>query len=192
STALALGALLAVAGHSAPAAAIGAVTIGVAWSYSMPPLRLVASGFGEIAASGVVAGAVPLVGYLVQDGSAPDELWWSIAVLFPIHFAMILSFELPDVESDAAAGKRVLAVRIGRHRTVVLIGGSMVAAGAIAAVGGTTGGLPMAAAVATLAGIIPASLMALALVRNRYWLLTSAAVATLVVVGVGLVVGLRV
>ncbi|MEE8331056.1 MAG: prenyltransferase [Acidimicrobiia bacterium] len=188
-TAAALGAAVAVATYSLPAAAVGLAALGVSWSYSMPPARLVASGWGEITVSLVVAGAVPLVGALVQGGTPSAALWWSMAVLVPIHLAMILSFELPDVASDAAAGKRVLAVRIGRGAAVRLTWWALSLAGAAAAVGGVSGGLSTPAALATTAGLVPMTLLGVGLRRGRYTLLTTSAVATLVVVGLGLAVG---
>ena len=192
STAVALGAATVVTSYSVPAAVIGFVAIAVSWSYSKQPVRLVASGFGEISATLVVAGAVPLVGSFAQGGTPPPALWWSIAVLIPIHLAMMLSFELPDLKTDAAAGKRVLAVRIGRRTTTQLMLVSLVTSAALAAVAGLSGGLPAGAALAAAAGLIPAALMAFAINGPRYALLTSAGVATLVVVAAGLVVGLQV
>ncbi len=188
-TAVALGVAVAVANYSLPAAAVGLAALGVSWSYSMPPARLVASGWGEITVSLVVAGAVPLVGALVQGGTPLAALWWSMAVLVPIHFAMILSFELPDVASDAAAGKQVLAVRVGRSAAVRLMWWALALAGAAAAVGGVSGGLSTLAASAAAAGLVPMTLLGVGLRRSRYALLTTSAVATLVVVGIGLAVG---
>lgn len=191
-TTVALGAAVAVATYSLPAAAVGLAALGVSWSYSMPPARLVASGWGEILVSLVVAGAVPLVGALAQEGTPSAALWWSMAVLVPIHFAMMLGFELPDVASDAAAGKQVLAVRIGRSAAVRLMWWALLVAAGAAAVGGVSGGLSTAAALATAAGLVPAIFMVSALRRSRYTLLTTSAVATLVVVGLGLAVGSQV
>lgn len=190
SSVVALGAAVAVATYSLPAAAIGFSALVVSWSYSMPPLRLVGSGWGEVGATLVVAGAVPLVGSLAQGGTPGAAVWWSMAVLMPVHLAMVLSFELPDVDSDAAAGKRVLAVRLGRPHTGRLIRLSLAAAAVMAGAAGVGGGLPAPAALATLAGVVPATVTVLALKRNRYFVLTAAAVVTLGLIAAGLVVGL--
>lgn len=188
-TAVALGATVVVATYSLPAAAVGLAALGVSWSYSMPPARLVASGWGEGVVSLVVAGAVPLVGSLAQGEAAMAALWWSMAILVPIHFAMILSFELPDVASDGAAGKQVLAVRLGRGAAVRLMWWALALAGVAAVVGGVSGGLSTPAALATAAGLVPMTGLGFGLRWSRYTLLTTSAVATLVIVGLGLVVG---
>ncbi len=44
-----------------------------------------------------------------------------MAALVFLQFAMLLAFELPDVETDKLAGKRVLAVRIGEKRTIFVM-----------------------------------------------------------------------
>jgi 1,4-dihydroxy-2-naphthoate octaprenyltransferase len=98
-------------------------TLVISWAYSMPPIRLLNTGWGEMATTVVVTIAVPLVGALGQPGRVDPSLWWAIAALFFVHMAMILAFELPDLESDRLAGKRVLAVRLGRATTVRLIVG---------------------------------------------------------------------
>jgi 1,4-dihydroxy-2-naphthoate octaprenyltransferase len=190
SSVVALGAAVAVATYSPPAAIIGFAALVVSWAYSMPPLRLVGSGWGELTATLVVAGAVPLVGSLAQGGAPGAALWWSIGVLLPVHMAMVLSFELPDLETDAAAGKRVLAVRLGRPRTGRLVLISLATAALVAAAAGVGGGLPAPAALATLPAVVPVAVVVSSLRRNRYFLLTAAAVATLGLAAIGLVVGL--
>ena len=105
---------------SVEAAVLGVVTLGVSWAYSMPPIRLLNTGFGEVVTSVTVAGLVPLIGATAMDGGVPMSLWWGIGVLVPVHMAMMLAFEIPDLDSDAAAG-RVIGL-IGR------VGGVAVAA----------------------------------------------------------------
>ncbi len=164
---------------------LGLAALAISWSYSMPPLRLLGSGFGELAASAVVTGLVPLIGALSQGGTMTAALAWSIAIVFVLHVAMMLAFELPDLETDAIAGKRVLAVRIGRTRTRALIsvlvlvaGGLLIARGSSSRVGREW--------VAMVAGFPAATLMLAAMVRDRAGLLTGAAVATLVLTAAGL------
>ena len=189
STVVAVVAIVAVASFSLPAAAIGVIALGVSWSYSMRPLRLVSSGLGEIAVSLVVGGAVPLVGSLVQAGTQSETLWWSIAILVPIHFAMLLSFELPDLKTDEVAGKAVLAVRIGRPNTVWLIVASLVLTAAVAGIGAAIEGFSQPGALAW--GLIPIIGAAFGLRTRSYQLLTVSAVATLVVVALTLLAGAR-
>jgi 1,4-dihydroxy-2-naphthoate octaprenyltransferase len=179
-----------IATRSLPAAAIGAGALAIAWLYSVAPVRLLGTGLGELATSLVVAGGVPLVGALASGaGVIPPGLWWSVASLVPIHLAMMLCFELPDLDSDRRAGKRVLAVRLGRWRTGVAALGLAGMGGAIMALGVATGALPGAAAL-SLAALIPAAGAARSLRRDHWGGLTLGAVATLVVAATGLLVAL--
>jgi 1,4-dihydroxy-2-naphthoate octaprenyltransferase len=189
-SALAVGTALGLAFVNVNAALLGLAALAVSWSYSMPPLRLLGSGFGELAASAVVAGLVPLIGAISQGGSVTGALLWVIAIVLMLHLAMMLAFELPDLESDAAAGKRVLAVRIGRTRTRALITFLVLGAGGLLAGWGSSHAGPGREWLATLAGLPAAALMLVAMVRDRAGLLTGAAVAMLVLTGAGLLFAL--
>ena len=93
----------------------------------------------------------------------------------------MLAFELPDIESDTAAGKRVLGVRLGEARSGRLIAIMLVLAAAVAVIGVAVGGITAGAGWAVSAGLIPA-LILLGAARNRnYAATTLAAVSTLVV-----------
>jgi 1,4-dihydroxy-2-naphthoate octaprenyltransferase len=189
-SAIATTAMVAMATRSLPATFVGLVALGVSWSYSMPPLRLLETGWGEVIASVVVAGLVPIIGALAQEGTFSSELWWAVAILIPVHMAMMLAFELPDLESDAEAGKRVLAVRLGRDASrgsMILL---LVIAAAAATAAGLVGGLPRLAVLGTVAGVFPAATMVAATRSGRDGVLTSSAVATLVVVASALLIGL--
>lgn len=168
------------------AAVLGVVALAVSWAYSAPPVRLLDTGIGEAATSVVVTGLVPVIGALAQEGSATPTLWWGSAVLLPVHMAMMLAFELPDIVSDAAAGKAVLAVRIGRRRTESLIWALLAAAVGISVAGIAAGGITYAAL------LVPAAVTALylgdAVRTDRYGRITVTAVATLVLAGAGLTI----
>ncbi|MFZ0491654.1 MAG: prenyltransferase [Acidimicrobiia bacterium] len=170
------------------AAGVGLIALAVSWGYSMPPIRLLGTGWGELATSLVVVVAVPVIGWTVQQAPASVALWWAIGILLPVHMAMMLAFELPDIESDAAAGKRVLGVRLGEARSGRLIAIMLVLAAVIAVIGVAVGGIAGGAAWAVAAGLIPA-LALLGAARNRnYAAATLAAVSTLVVMAGVLVV----
>lgn len=167
------------------AAVLGVIALAVSWLYSMPPVRLLGTGLGELATSAVVAGLVPTIGLLSQGGQILVGLWWSVAVLLPLHMAMMLAFEIPDLASDARAGKRVLAVRIGATHTRRLISAMLMAATLVGGVGWAFGALPPAVAVT-----IPLAAVLLAALRTeRYHLLTASAVAAFVLAGAGLTIG---
>lgn len=185
-SALAIGAAIALMFVNVTAALLGLAALVISWSYSLPPLRLLGSGFGELAASGVVAGLVPLIGAFSQGGAITGRLTWSIGVVFLLHLAMMLAFELPDLETDAVAGKRVLAVRMGRTRTRALIALLVLAAAILLTGWGSSYAGSGSAGVALLAGLPAAALMLVAMLRDRAALLTGSAVATLVFTAAGL------
>lgn len=87
--------------------------IGLAWSYSSPPLRLHATGFGELAGAGLLAILTPLTGYHLQGGTRHTSTVLALLPLAALQLAMLINVSLPDAHSDGAAGKRTLAVRIG-------------------------------------------------------------------------------
>jgi 1,4-dihydroxy-2-naphthoate octaprenyltransferase len=81
--------------------------------YNAQPLRLIASGYGELAASIIVAGVVPALAFSLQTGELHRLLLMSTTPLMALHFAMVLVFELPDYATDLKYGKRTLMVRLG-------------------------------------------------------------------------------
>lgn len=128
------------------AASLGIAAVAVSWAYSMPPIRLLETGWGEAWTSLVVVGMVPMIGALSQGGPITGVLAWSIVILFPIHMAMMLAFEIPDLETDAATGKTVLAVRLGRQATVRAIVALLGLAALLVIASLTSGGLTDGAA----------------------------------------------
>jgi 1,4-dihydroxy-2-naphthoate octaprenyltransferase len=114
---------------------------------------------------------------------------WAQAVLLPIHIAMMLGFEIPDLEADAATGKRVLAVRLGEPWTVRLIEALLVVSGAMLLASTTIGSLPDASNWTWLA-VVPALLFVAGTRTGRYTISTAGAASTLVVAGAALVAAL--
>ncbi len=170
------------------AAGAGVAALTVAWAYSLPPVRLLATGWGEVATSVVVAVLVPFVGVEMAGDAPPSSFWWTVAVLYPVHLAMMLAFELPDLESDRQAGKRVLAVRLGRDGTRRTVLGLLFAAWVVLMVGIGTGGLRTGAAWTFGASLFPAAFLVAGLDDDRPDLLTFSAVGLFVVAAVGLAV----
>lgn len=184
-TTIALAAFVAV--DSLAAAALGLLALFGSWAYS---LWLMRRGWGEIATSIIVVALVPIIGVLSQGGTVTPFLWWSVAVLLSVHMAMMLAFELPDLESDASVGKFVLAVRIGETHTIRLLRALLLTGATTLLVGWATGSIPSgtAIAVAALAGLPAVAMGALASSRHHGWL-TLAAVSTLGLSAFGLAVG---
>lgn len=121
----ALGIVASVALGSATSGTIAGIALvmgGLAWAYSAPPVRLCASGLGELDTAVVVTGLVPLLGFVVQ---APDLIGARLVALvavppFLLQIAMLLAIEFPDAAGDAATGKRTLVVRLGAARAARL------------------------------------------------------------------------
>lgn len=84
-----------------------------AFFYSVPPVRLLTSGYGELTTSVLVAALVPTFSFALQTGELHRLLVMSTTPLVALHFAMMLVFELPDYASDVKHNKRTLMVRLG-------------------------------------------------------------------------------
>jgi 1,4-dihydroxy-2-naphthoate octaprenyltransferase len=149
----------------ATAAAIAAAIGPLAWFYSSPPLRLLGRGLGELDTTLVVCVLVPLCTYAAQRGM-PDTLALA-STLAPAAaiFAMMIGVEIPDVEADAATGKRNLVVRLGRRRALALVA----AAAALMLCGGVlalAAGAPRTLAFADLLSLPAGGAFALAVWRR--------------------------
>jgi len=111
--------MLALEGHGT-AALLAAFIAPLAWSYSSPPLRLLARGLGELDTALIVAILFPLCAYAAQNRPFTAL---ALAASLPgaaAMFAMMLAVELPDIECDTVGGKRNLLVRAGRTAIVPL------------------------------------------------------------------------
>ncbi|HLL24313.1 MAG TPA: prenyltransferase [Kofleriaceae bacterium] len=99
-----------------------ALVLVLAWEYSAPPLRLCATGWGELDTAIVVTGLVPWIGFYLQapDLVGVETLALAIVPLALLQVAMLLAIEFPDAAGDAATGKRTLVVRLGADRAAKL------------------------------------------------------------------------
>lgn len=84
-----------------------------AFFYSASPLRLSASGYGELTTSILVANLVPAFAFLLQAGDLHRLVAMTTFPLTALHLSMMLAFELPDYASDLKREKRTLMVRLG-------------------------------------------------------------------------------
>jgi 1,4-dihydroxy-2-naphthoate octaprenyltransferase len=84
-----------------------------AFLYSLPPISLATSGYGEASTSVLVAGLLPAFAFTLQTGEFHRLLVMTSTPLVALHFAMMLAFELPDFATDTKFEKRTLMVRIG-------------------------------------------------------------------------------
>ncbi len=121
---------------------IGIAGIVVGLAYTMPPLKLVYRGLGEIAVF-LGFGPIMLLGaYVVQTGRLA---WEPLVASIPVGILVALILyvnEIPDRAGDASAGKRTLPVRL-RAATVQAgyLGGALLAFAVIVA-GVAVGVLP--------------------------------------------------
>jgi len=91
--------------------------VGLVWLiyflYSVPPIALERTGYGEVLLSVAVAGLLPAFGYALQTGEAHRQVLMSTAPLIALHLAMLMTFELEAFFLDSQRGKRTLLVRLG-------------------------------------------------------------------------------
>jgi len=136
--------------------ALGLIGAAVGLVYSIPPLQLSARGLGEIAV-GFGFGVLPVMGAAwLQSGSFDTG---ALLISLPLSlwvFNILLINEIPDIEADAATGKRTLPVRwgLGDTRALYQVTNSLALVGVAVLVGLET--LPM------LALVLPVALLVLA------------------------------
>jgi 1,4-dihydroxy-2-naphthoate octaprenyltransferase len=87
--------------------------------YVAPPIRYGYHGLGEVFV-GINMGPIMVVGsYYVISG---EFAWWPLYVSLPIGLmvAAILYYQsIPDIDTDEAAGKRTVAVRLGKKGSYI-------------------------------------------------------------------------
>lgn len=119
--------------------AIGAAAVAALLGYTGKPIRYGYRGFGEIAVF-VFFGPAAVVGSrFVHDASAPAAAWALAVPVGLLATAILVANNVRDIDSDHRAGKRTLAVRLGRPRTrvfyAVLVGGAFAVIAVTAGVG---------------------------------------------------------
>ncbi len=133
---------------------VGAAAILAATLYTGGPKPYGYSGLGELVVL-VFFGFVATVGSAyVQHRQIPAAAWWgSLAVGLPAC-ALLLVNNIRDVDTDLAAGKRTLAVRLGEARSrrlfVAVLAGGFVAVVLVAVAAGPWALLGLAAVPAAL------------------------------------------
>jgi 1,4-dihydroxy-2-naphthoate octaprenyltransferase len=97
---------------------IGIASIVAAIAYTGGPFPLGYNGLGDLFVM-IFFGFVAVCGTaLVQAGFVPSVAWWSALAMGSLATAILVVNNLRDLETDAAAGKRTLAVRWGRSFAV--------------------------------------------------------------------------
>lgn len=88
--------------------------------YSMPPVRLEASGYGELTTSVLVGFLLPAFAFVLQTGALHRLVAMSAFPLVTLHIAMLIAFEMPDYSMDLKYDKRTLLVRMGWENAMLL------------------------------------------------------------------------
>jgi len=133
---------------------VGLASVASAVLYTGGPYPLAYHGLGDVFVF-VFFGLVAVGGtYYVQALSWPIDAWLAGAALGSLSTALLVVNNLRDIDTDAVAGKRTLAVRLGPAGTQVEYVALLLVAAAAPAVGVTMLGWP----VASLASLLVAPL----------------------------------
>lgn len=88
--------------------------------FVVPPVRLVASGYGEIIMSIIMAGLIPALALILQGHDFHKLLFMVAFPLTTLHLGMLLALEFPDYALDLKRGRRPIIVRIGWQTGMLL------------------------------------------------------------------------
>jgi 1,4-dihydroxy-2-naphthoate octaprenyltransferase len=140
--------LISVAGPAI--AVIGIASIIAALGYTNGPSPYGYRGLGE-AFVFVFFGLVATVGgRYVFDRTAPIEAWLAGVVMGLLATAILLANNVRDIETDAAAGKETLVVKVGRSGGVAIYGATVAGAYAMIVLATLSGWLPLWALISLL------------------------------------------
>lgn len=88
--------------------------------YTMPPIKLVYRGWGELTTASIAAIAVPSWAYSLQtEALSAEVLRWGVP-LVPFMMGMMLGIATPDLGADCQVNKRTLAVIVGEQHIASL------------------------------------------------------------------------
>jgi 1,4-dihydroxy-2-naphthoate polyprenyltransferase len=132
-------------------AVIGVAIALLAWSYSAPPLRFLARGWGELDTAVIIGLLFPLAGYVTFAHDVSPRFLVSILPSFAAMFVLMFCVEFPDVEADRRTGKLNLVARCGRIRARTLVYTAVASIYVAAAAALLFGATPFLAAFSALA-----------------------------------------
>lgn len=115
-------------GHLSPAAiAFMALSLATLILYSVPPLRLLDKGFGELLLALHLGYILPSIGFLLEAGDYHRLLNAAAIPLTFLAFAGFLALDFPSYADDLKYGRSTLLVHIGWERAVPLHHGLIIA-----------------------------------------------------------------
>jgi len=103
---------------SAPALLFVAVSVLVLLIYSVPPLRLIDKGFGELLLSIQIAYLSPSIAYLLQAGAYHNLVVFISTPLILLMLAALLALDFPSFSGDMKYERNTLLARLGWERAI--------------------------------------------------------------------------
>ncbi|MFN3865795.1 MAG: 1,4-dihydroxy-2-naphthoate polyprenyltransferase [Demequina sp.] len=95
---------------------VGAIAIWAAWHYTGSDRPYGYTGWGEVSVF-VFFGPVAVLGTMLTQAGAVE--WWAVVASVGVGLyavALLMVNNIRDLDTDALAGKRTLAVKVGSHR----------------------------------------------------------------------------
>lgn len=92
----------------------------LAFFYAVPPIRLVYSGYGELAEAVILASLVPAFAFLVQTGELHRFLFTLSLPLIALYLAMRIALSFQDYARNLKLNQKSLTIALGWERAMSL------------------------------------------------------------------------